>query len=109
MLDRLTTDQNTVLIVPLVGVVQALTQGSGERAIEPLVRASLDAVGLDMVRAWLAAHLLTDSGTADVVDALVCGEALLRVPSVLITSDPGDMRRLLDADPRGPRVAVWAV
>lgn len=109
MRDHLTTEQDTVMIIPLVGVVQALAHGSGERAIERLVRESLDAVGPDMMRARLAAHLLRDPGTTDVVDALVCGEALLRVPSVLITGDPGAMRRLLDGDPRGPRVAVWGV
>jgi hypothetical protein len=109
MLDHLTTVQDTVMIVPLVGVVQALAHGSGERAIERLVRTSLDSVGLDMMRARIAAHLLRDSGTTDVADALICGEALMRVPSVLITSDPIDMRRLLDEDSRGPRVAVWSV
>lgn len=109
MLERLTTERAGVLVVPLVGVAQALASGSGDRAIERLIRSVLTTVGLDMTRARLAAHLLRDTRTRDVAGALVCGEALIRVPSVLITSDPIDMRQLLDADPRGARVAVWSV
>jgi len=109
MLERLAVERQAVLVMPLIVVTQALAQGVGEGAIERVVRSSLTTTGLDMPRVRIAAHLLRDSGTRDVVDTLVCGEALLRVPSVLITSDPVDMRRLLDEDPRGPRVAVWSV
>jgi hypothetical protein len=43
-----------------------------------------------------------------VVDALVAAEALRWVPSIVITSDPSDLRRLCDADPSvGGRVAIW--
>lgn len=109
MLERLTTERQAVLVVPLVGVIQALAEGTSEGAVERVLRATLSLSGLDVARARVAAHLLRDAGTRDVADALICGEALMRVPCVLITSDPGDMRRLLDADPRGPRVAVWAI
>ncbi|MFO1539932.1 MAG: hypothetical protein ACKOTZ_05715 [Chloroflexota bacterium] len=109
MLDRLLREREAVLVIPLAGVAQALAEGSGDRAIERIVGAAWETAGLDMTRARMAAQLLRDSGTTDLADALVCGEALLRVPSVLITSDPADHRRLLDHDPRGPRVAVWRI
>ncbi len=60
-------------------------------------------------RAQEAALLMSATGMPDVVDALVAVEALRRVPSIVITSDPSDIRALLDADERGRRVAVWPV
>ena len=38
MLRRLATQQGAVLVVPLVGVTQALAQGTGERAGVSLIR-----------------------------------------------------------------------
>ncbi|CAN5457080.1 hypothetical protein BH20CHL7_BH20CHL7_15590 [soil metagenome] len=56
-----------------------------------------------------AGELLGASGTDDPVDAIVVAEALAAVPSVIITSDPGDIRRLLQARSDGVRVAVVSV
>ena len=71
--------------------------------------AAADVVGIDRSRAALAAGLLRGTRTTDVADALVASEALVRAPAVVITSDPTDLERLLEADPRGRDVAVWAV
>lgn len=109
MLDRLLREREAMLVIPFAGVAQALAEGSGDGAIGRIVDAAWETAGLDMTRARMAAQLLRSSGTTDLADALICGEALLRVPSVLITSDPADHRRLLDHDPRGPRVAVWRI
>ncbi len=56
-----------------------------------------------------AGELLGASGTDDPVDAIVVAEALAAVPSVIITSDPGDIRRLLETQSDGHRVAVVSV
>jgi hypothetical protein len=59
--------------------------------------------------ARLAGELLSAAGTDDPVDGIVAAEALQSVPSIIITSDPRDMRALLDTQADGPRVAVVAV
>ncbi len=56
-----------------------------------------------------AGELLGASGTDDPVDAIVVAEALAAVPSVIITSDPGDIRRLLQTRADGVRAAVVSV
>lgn len=98
-----------MVVVPYVAVIQALAEGVGARALDLVLEAAQDVTGIDRVRAALAADLLVSTSTTDIADALVATEALLRAPSVIITSDPTDLRQLADADPRGRRVAVWAV
>ncbi len=56
-----------------------------------------------------AGELLGASGSDDPVDAIVVAEALAAVPSVIITSDPGDIRRLLQTRADGVGVAVVSV
>ena len=95
------------LVVPLVIVAQALEGGAGDRAIREIVESAHAASGIDLERATEAAALMRRSGVRDVADALVAVEALRSVPSIVITSDRVDIRRLLDADPSGSRVEVW--
>jgi hypothetical protein len=56
-----------------------------------------------------AGELLAKTGTSDVVDAIVAAEALASVPALILTSDPGDMVRLLDGEPEIGRVVVVGV
>jgi hypothetical protein len=97
------------LIVPMIVVVQSLEGGVGDQAVREIVHAAHEATGIDLDRAAEAAGLMRRSGLRDVIDALVAAEALRRVPAIVITSDPTDIRRLLDVHPSGPRVEVWAV
>lgn len=65
----------------------------------------IDVRATQLPEARSAGELLGSSGTADVVDALV---AMVAVPGdQLLTSDPGDLRALIEA--RGIPVAVVAV
>lgn len=97
------------LVVPLVVAAQAFAGDAGDRVIREVVAAAHEAVGVDLDRAAEAASLMCGSGHRDAVDALVAAEALRRVPSIVVTSDPYDLRRLLDADAAGHRVAVWRI
>lgn len=97
------------LVVPWVIVIQALNEGIGVRAIDEVLARASDAPGIDRDRAVLASGLMRVAVGNDVPDALVASEALLAIPAIVVTSDPGDLRKLLDADPRGKRVEVWAV
>lgn len=79
------------LVVPLVITAQAFAGDAGDRDIRETV------------------EIMRGSGHRDAVDALVAVEALRRVPSIVVTSDPDDLRRLLDADAAGHRAAAWRI
>ena len=96
-------------VLPLIVVVQVLAGGTGRGAVDDIIATIIDRAGIDVDRAAEAAGLLQVTGTTDVVDALVAVEALRRVPSIVLTSDPDDLRALLDASPAGSRVEVWRV
>ena len=71
-------------------------------AVDMLVPTSAD-------RARQAGELRSKSGVLDVVDAIVVAEAVAMVPSVILTSDPDDIRRLIDAAGASARIRVIAV
>ncbi|HQZ33850.1 MAG TPA: hypothetical protein PK020_05470 [Ilumatobacteraceae bacterium] len=51
---------------------------------------------LDEPTARAAGGLLAAANTNSTIDALVAAEALHRLPSTVLTSNPDDLRRLLD-------------
>ncbi|HEX5308336.1 MAG TPA: hypothetical protein VFW38_04575 [Solirubrobacteraceae bacterium] len=61
--------------------------------------------GLDQTRARACGLLLTQAGLSDVADAAIC--QLARDGDTILTSDPGEVERLLAA--RGASVRVYAV
>lgn len=97
-----------VVGVPETVVIQARVEGVGRPAVDDVL-AGTDLRHLDRDRIELAAQLIRSTRKFDVVDALVAAEALLSAPAIVLTSDPDDIRQLLDADPRGRRVEVWRV
>jgi predicted nucleic acid-binding protein len=56
-----------------------------------------------------AGELQAKAGTSDAIDAIVAAEALESVPSLILTSDPGDLERLLEGEPEAARVVVIRV
>jgi hypothetical protein len=60
-------------------------------------------------RAKQAGELRSRSGVLDVVDAIVVAEAAAMPPTVILTSDPDDIRALIDAAGAADRVRVIAV
>ena len=105
---RQEVEAGSAVVVPAVVVIQSLVEGIGRRALDAVLDGTLDPP-LDRAREDLAAQLLRASATEDVVDGLVAAEALLSVPSIVITSDPRDIARLLQDDERAGRVTVWDV
>src|SRR4051812_44988896 len=59
--------------------------------------------------AVLAGALMAQAGSDDAVDAFVVVAALRAVPAVILTSDPSDLRALLDTQADGSRVALVRV
>jgi hypothetical protein len=56
-----------------------------------------------------AGELLGRSGLTDAIDGIVAAEALRAVPSVILTSDPDDMERLIEGQPESRRVLIIGV
>jgi hypothetical protein len=98
-----------VAVIPTPVLVQVHRGGSDHAEIDRVVKA-VDALlpTCDRV-ARRAGELQAKAGTSDVVDAIVAAEALACVPAVILTSDPGDLSRLLDGEPEAARVAVIGV
>jgi hypothetical protein len=98
-----------VVVIP-TPVLAEVHRGGRDRAHVDRVVNKVDALlptSEDIARR--AGELLGASGTDDPVDAIVVAEALAAVPSVIITGDAGDIRRLLQTQPNGLRVAVVSV
>ncbi len=108
MIEQEVRDADSTLVVPVIVTTQALTTMNLE-AVGAILAAAHEVAPVDLDRAVQASRLMSSAGLHDPVDALVAAEALLRIPSIVITSDPDDLRTLLDTDERGRRVAVWRV
>lgn len=98
-----------VVVIP-APVLAEVHRGSRDRAHVNRVVNKVDALlPTSEETARRAGELLGASGTDDPVEAIVVAEALATVPSVIVTSDPGDIRRLLRTQSDGARVAVVSV
>lgn len=60
-------------------------------------------------RAKQAGELRSKSGVLDVVDAIVVAEAVAAPPALIMTSDPDDIRQLVEAAEATGAVEVIAV
>jgi predicted nucleic acid-binding protein len=93
--------------VPTV-VLAEVTRGSGPRD----ARLNMTIAGcdpsrpLDEATARFAGRLLARAGGNHTVDAIVAAEAIQRSPTILFTSDPDDLSRLLDNHPGVVVVAI---
>ena len=88
------------ITVPASALAQAVRNPARQVRLARLIRQPrTDVVPLDRVDATSVGRLLAASGTADVVDAhvVICAK---RTGQTVVTSDPGDLRRL------DPNVAV---
>ncbi len=98
-----------VVVIP-TPVLAEVHRGGRDRAHVDRVVNKVDALlPTSAETARRAGELLGASGSDDPVDAIVVAEALAAVPSVIITSDPGDIRRLLQTRSDGVGVAVVSV
>jgi len=96
-------ENSEVVTVPAAALAQAVRRPERQVRLARLVRAPrTDVVALDRVDATNVGRLLAASGTADIADAhvVICAR---RSGQRVVTSDPGDLRRL---DPTIEVVAV---
>ena len=92
------------LVVPTTVVAQVVRAGGRQVDLRRFLADSfLRFVGLDYATALRIGSLLGESGTADVVDASVVVCAREHGMAPVVTSDPGDIRKL---DPALPLIVV---
>jgi predicted nucleic acid-binding protein len=82
------------VVVPAVVVAQTIRGGPRDAPVYRLLKTvRTRPIGLRLARH--AGELLGATGSDDAVDAIVMAEALRVRPSLLLTSDPEDMTRLV--------------
>ena len=98
-----------VVVIP-TPVLAEVHRGGRERARVDRVVKAVDALLPTSAQiAFVAGELQAAAGLSDPVDAIVVADALASVPALILTRDPDDVRRLLDTQPDGSRVAVIRV
>lgn len=97
------------LVVPIVVIAQVIRGGPSDALINRFLKQAKELSPVTPTLARQAGILLGRTGTTDVIDAFVVAEALHSAPSMIITSDPGDIRSLLQSDLGHPRVQIVAI
>jgi PIN domain len=101
--------QGYVVVIP-TPVLAQVHRGGRDRAHVDRILNKVDALLPTSENvARRAGELQAAAGTTDPVDAIVVAEALASSPALILTSDPDDLRRLLEAQPGSERVAVVPV
>lgn len=97
------------VIIPTPVLVEVHSGRREHAHIDRVVKAVDLLIPTSALRAREAGALRFGSGVLDVVDAIVAAEAIAAAPAVIVTSDPDDLGRLVDAAGRSAGVLVIAV
>ena len=87
-------EQGLRITIPATALAQAIRRPARQARLSRLIRQpNTDLTALDGPGATAVGFLLSQTGTADIVDAhvVVCAR---RADQTVITSDPGDLRRI---------------
>lgn len=86
-----------LVVIPTPVLVEVHTGRRDHAGIDRVVNAVDMQIETTAERARQAGVLRSTSGVLDVVDAIVVAEALAARPALIVTSNPGDIGRLLEA------------
>src|SRR5438067_174152 len=98
-----------LVVVPAVVIAQVIRGGPADAPVNQTLKRAGELAPVTPMLARQAGVLLGATGTTDAVDALVVAEALRVLPAVILTSDPRDIRVLVQSDRAHPRVQVISV
>lgn len=96
------TNARAALVVPTGCIAQAWRDGARQARLARFLAGCVE-LPLDPATARRAGELLAATDTSDVVDASVAAAA--RPGDVILTGDPDDLQRLVDASGTAARVA----
>lgn len=88
------SETGVCITIPATALAQAIRRPERQARLARLIRQpTTDVIGLDRVDATSVGRLLAASGTSDIADAhvVICAR---RSNQQVVTSDPGDLRRL---------------
>ena len=108
VLDRARRD-GWLVVVSAPVLVEVHTGRRDHARIDRVLNAVDMLISTTPERAKEAGELRSISGVLDVVDALVVAEAVSALPAVILTSDPDDIGRLVEAAGASARVRVIGV
>lgn len=107
MAAALVRDYAAVVPTPVIAQVY---RGARDRARTDRVLGDVDAfLPTTVETARHAGGLLARAGMSDAVDAIVAAEALMGVPSMVLTSDAKDLARLVEAGQEPSLVRVVGI
>lgn len=98
-----------LVVVPTIVIAQLIRGGPADAPVNHALKQVGEFSLVTPALARQAGVLLGATRTTDVVDAVVAAEALRALPAVILTSDPKDIRLLVQQDPAHGRVQVVAV
>jgi len=98
-----------VVIVPTPVVAQVHRGGRSRAAMDRALNAVDIYTATSVETARHAGELLGRAGMADAVDAIVAAEALAGSRSTILTSDPEDLSRLVEAEAASAHVVISRV
>lgn len=98
-----------VVVIPAPVLVEVHTGRWDHARIDLVINAVDMLIQTTPERARQAGVLRSRSGVLDVVDAIVVAEAVAALPAVIMTSDPDDIRSLVEAAGAQERVLIIAV
>jgi hypothetical protein len=101
--------QGFVAAIPTPVLAQVHRGGRDRARTDRVLKAVGAFVPTSVDTARRAGELLGRSGLTDAIDGIVAAEALRAVPSVILTSDPDDMERLIEGQPESRRVLIIGV
>ena len=98
-----------LVVIPAPVLTEVHTGRRDQARVVRVVNAVDMLIATTPERARQAGELRSRSGVLDVVDAIVVAEAVAFPPALVMTSDPDDIRRLIEAAGASGRVAIVAV
>jgi hypothetical protein len=101
--------EGRLIAIPAPVLVEVCTGKPDHARVDRVVNAVESVLDTTADRARQAGALRARTNVLDVVDAIVVAEAVAAMPAVIVTSDPADIRALVDAAGATRRVGIVAV
>lgn len=98
-----------LVVIPAPVLTEVYTGRRDHARIDRVINAVDLQIATTPERAKQAGVLRAKSGVLSVVDAIVVAEAVAALPAVIVTSDPDDIKALVEAARATDRVAIVAV
>jgi len=101
--------EGRLVVIPAPVLTEVYTGRPDHARIDRVINAVDMQIETTPERAKQAGVLRARSGVLSVVDAIVVAEAVAALSAVIVTSDPDDIKALVDAAQATDRVAIVAV